>query len=99
MKEDKWKVVETTNDIDFSHEIVSETGGTIAAVYREKDSEAKSVLIAAARELLQMLIELNTAIDDYWNSDTKPDILVRHICMKQKQAKAAISKATKTTLP
>jgi hypothetical protein len=60
----------------------------------DENHEANAQLIAAAPELLQMLIELNQAIDDYWNSETKPDILVRHINMKQKQSLKLINKAT-----
>jgi hypothetical protein len=55
-------------------------------------------LFAAAPELLKRLIELNEALDDYWNSGNKPDILVRHICMRQKLCLQTIDKATKGNL-
>lgn len=61
--------------------------------FDKAEAEANAKLIAAAPDMYEALFNLNQAIDDYWNSDTKPDILVRHINMKQKMAEAALTKA------
>lgn len=50
-------------------------------------------LIAAAPELLEALVDLNTALDNYWNSHSKPDSLVKAITRQQQKSLAAIHKA------
>lgn len=50
-------------------------------------------LLAAAPDLLDALTSLNTALDNYWNSHTKPDSLVKAITRQQQKSLAAIHKA------
>lgn len=61
---------------------------------KKEEVEANANLIAAAPELLEALQNLNTAIDNYWNSSIKPDSLVKLITRHQQQALHIIKKAT-----
>lgn len=75
--------------------VVRENSDVRPSFLQDKDViKANAKLIASAPELLKSLIELNQAIDDYWNSETKPDILIRHINMKQQQVKQLTNKLT-----
>jgi len=69
---------------------------TVAVVYGFDTTEqtANGKLIAAAPELLSCLENLNQAIDNYWNSKTKPDSLVKLINKHQQISASAIAKAT-----
>lgn len=70
---------------------------TIAVILKNAgtpESEANAKLIAAAPELLTCLENLNHAIDNYWNSKTKPDSLIKLINKYQQLSLTAIKKAT-----
>jgi hypothetical protein len=60
---------------------------------------ADAYLIAAAPDLLKSLVDLNTALDNYWNSTTKPDSLVKAITRQQQKSLQAIQKALTHTAP
>lgn len=72
---------------------MEENNGYIVSEVYGKDRSANAHLIAAAPELLQELIELNVALDDYWNSYQKSDRLLDIVCKKQKLSLLAINKA------
>lgn len=60
-----------------------------------KESFKNAQLIAAAPELLQVLINLNKAIDNYWNAGSKiKDQKVKDIEKLQKESFEIIIKAT-----
>lgn len=46
-------------------------------------------------ELVEMIERLNNKIDDYWNSEDKPDSLVMEICKTQRDSLILIQKHTK----
>lgn len=57
------------------------------------EAMANAHLIAAAPDLLEALVDLNTALDNYWNSSTKPDSLVKAITRQQQKSLSVLKKA------
>lgn len=85
--------VVTDNDKSFGICDIGNIDQLKDADYPINEAFWNAKLIAAAPELLQELIELNVALDDYWNSYPKSDRLLDIVCKKQKLSLLAINKA------
>ncbi len=65
--------------------------GCAVSVQCEKCQAAHQSATEQMNQLVDCLVSLNKALDEYWNAEIKHEALIKSVCARQQQCKKALT--------